>query len=498
MSGPYDPHGPSRPPGSSDQGPSQDPSTSGWRSGSPSGQWQSGGWQPGASGDRMPPYGQPQPFAPGQQGQMGGYPGETEAWGPPTAPSQPPYGYPGGPSRPWQSFQEQSSAPTWGMPSQSLAGPGQPFTMPPAAPRKSRRKLWIALGIVAALIVAAGSGGAFAFAQYIAPATAVGALCGQLKTQDYTAAYGELSAGLRSQFSRDEFTQAGQTLDKIEGQVTACGEAKVANPYSYSLGSSTAQVVVVFRRASAGSLQGTIALKSEGGAWKIASLDSSLLGVNLGTLSAAGSFCRALQAQNYTAAYAVLGSAPRLKLTQDAFTQAAQLHDQVDGSVSACALVGIAAGAGDSSASLTVSVTRAKLGARQGTVGLQVENSAWKIDSLVDTLLGTDVGPIQVGNRFCTDLANANYADAFNLLSANGKGGSSEADFASSIALPSPLKWGTCTPDVSTYKVSGTTASYTAGFGVVNTSTNQSVSVNFTLSFVNTGGTWQLDDLTKA
>lgn len=451
-----------------------------------------------------------QPAAPGQAPTPNeqptypyGVPGAPYPYGQPAAPSQPlygqpvpgypyaPYGQPAAPSQPlYAPGMPGAVPPMWGPPSQALPG------TPPAAPRKSRRGLWIALGIVAAVLVLAGSGGAFAFTQYFAPATALGTFCGHLKTQDYSAAYNELSANLKSQFTADQFNQGSQTLDKIEGTVTSCTTA-AGSSYNYSFGSSTAAVTAVIKRTTAGDLQGVVHLKNEQGGWKVDGLDTSLLGINLGALATASSFCAALQTQNYATAYGLLGSALTLKLTQQDFAQGAQLHDQIDGNVSSCSLNSIASGADDNSASLSVSVTRSKLGARQGAVNLQVEGSAWKIDALDQSLLGSDLQPLVVGARFCADLASGNYADLYALLSDNFKGGATEAQIASSLALPSPLVWVGCTPDLSTYKATSSVATYTAALNAKDTSTNQTLTENVVLHFVNSGGTWLVDDITK-
>ena len=357
--------------------------------------------------------------------------------------------------------------------------------------------LWISLGVAAALIVLTAGGGAFAFSQYIAPATAAGTFCGYLKAQDYTAAYGLFTANLKSQFPQDQFTQGASTLDKVEGAVLSCGQAKSGNAYSYSLFSSTAQVNAVITRATAGELDGAIHLKSENGAWKIDALDTSLLGVNLGALQAASDFCAALQSQNYAAAYALLGSAVQLTVKQADFLKAAQLHDQIDGSVTTCGLVAIAPGASDTSASLTASITRSKLGEKQGNMNLDVEAGAWKISTLADALLGSDLGPYQVGTRFCADLASGNFADAFTIVTQAFTGGQTEAQFAAFLTLPAPLKWGGCKPDLSTYKVSGSNASFTAALTVTDTATGQSVSQNFRFEFVQEDGVWKLDNIVK-
>lgn len=510
MSEPYDPWrspgGPGEPNAQPTQPPSYDPSGGQHPYGPPTGQPGMPGQYPYGS-----PYGQPagpsQPYVPGQQGGSGVQGWGTHPYGQPAEPSQPmypPYGQPAGPSQPMYGPYGQPAGPSqpWqGAPnSQTLPGaaPGWPQQPPTApAPKKSRKKLWISLAVILALVVVACGGGALAFAQYIAPATTAGLFCGYMKTQNYTATYALLSSGLRGQLSQDQFTQGNQLLDKVEGTVQSCGQATGGNAYSYSLGASTAKVAATITRSTAGTLQGTVHLKSENGSWKVDAIDTSLLGVNLGALQTAGAFCAAMQTQSYTTAYGVLGSALKQQASQGQFTSQAHTHDQIDGTVSACGLVGISPGATDSSAALLVSITRTKLSQQQGTVGLDVEQGAWKIASVASNLLGTDLGPLTVGNQFCQALQNGQYQAAYNLLSHGFQANGSEADFAKAFTLPGPVKWAGCTPDLTTYKVTGTTASYTAAFKLVDTSNGASDSLTLKVAFVNESGSWKIDDLSK-
>lgn len=503
MSEPYDPwhpYGASRQPQpESTQPPASDQGQNPY--GPPAGQPSTSAPNPYAN-----PYGQPagasQPYMSGQPGEQTPPGGGTNPYGQPAAPSQPlygpygqpagpsqplyaPYGQPAGPSQPWQGAPNSQTLPGW---------PQQPGAAP--APKKSRKKLWITLGVVLALVVVACGGGALAFAQYFAPAATAVRYCGYVETQNYAAAYGILSSGLRAQVSVDQFTQGSQTLDKVEGNVQSCGQATGANAYSYSFGASTATIAATMTRSTAGTLQGALHLKNENGAWKVDAIDTSLLGINLGALQTAGAFCAAMGAQSYTTAYGMLGAALTAQASQDVFTTLAQAHDQIDGTVTACGLVGITPGGTDSAASLLVSITRTKLGQQQGTVGLDVEQGAWKVANIAGTLLGTDLGPLVVGTQFCAALQQGQYQAAYNLASQGFQHDVPEADFAKALALPSPWKWNGCKPDFSTYKVTGSTASYTAAFKAVNPSSGATDSADFKISFVNEGGTWKIDDLT--
>ncbi len=367
--------------------------------------------------------------------------------------------------------------------------------MEPPAPPKSRRTLWITLGAIAAVALVAGGGGALAYRQYTAPGNAATQFCTDLKTQSYSVAYDLLSAGQQAQFSRDQFVQGSQTLDQVEGKVVSCQLANTSGAYGYSLGSSSATLATVITRANVGSLHGAVHLKSENGAWKVDRLDTSLLGVNLHALQTAGAFCAAMQGQSYTTAYALLDTAAQTAVTQDAFVQAAQAHDQIDGTITACKLVALGSGNTDASASLMVSITRAKLGQRVGTMSLDVQAGAWKIATISQELQGTDLGALQVGLRMCADLLVGNYAAIYDLASSGFQANVTRAQVVTFFTVPSPLKYVSCKPDLTTYKVAGDQASYDFEINLVDTSTGQVFGFPFTLYFVNQNGAWKLDGI---
>ncbi|HEY7835454.1 MAG TPA: hypothetical protein VIG30_17895 [Ktedonobacterales bacterium] len=365
-----------------------------------------------------------------------------------------------------------------------------------AGRRTSRRGLWITLGVLAALLVVLGGGGAYAYGQYLAPGKAAEAFCGALKANDATTAYGQLAAAEQAQLTEGQLSLGLKTLTTIEGGVVACAVSASGAGYGYQLGGATATVSATITRATAGALRGTLTLANEGGAWKIARLDTSLLGADPGALAAAATFCAALQSQDYTSAFGLLASAGGQ--TQQVFTQAAQTHDQIDGLVTACGPVSLGQFQSAAGSSLTLSVTRAKLAARKGTVTLADATNSWRITTLDSTILGTDLGPLQVGTRFCADLASGNYADAYSLLSAREQAMGSADQFAAQIAPPSPLTWAGCTPNLSTYRVTGTSASYSIALTLRDTANGVTASAAFVVTLVLENGAWRMDNLQKA
>src|SRR5262249_31570597 len=155
------------------------------------------------------------------------------------------------------------------------------------------------------------------------------------------------------------------------------------------------------------------------GNWKVDGLDTSLLGANLASLQETQTFCTALTNKDYTSAYSQLGSVAQGQLTSEQFAAQAALHDQIDGPVTGCTLVAVGSSNTYTTTSLTVSVTRATLGARSGAVTLDIENGAWKVASVELALLGSDLGPLQVGQQFCTALQAGQFSVAYGLLSSS-------------------------------------------------------------------------------
>jgi hypothetical protein len=371
---------------------------------------------------------------------------------------------------------------------------------PPSAPapkRRSLRWLWITLGVILALLVAGGGAGAYALSQYTAPAAEAAVFCTHLKAASYAAAYNDLSASMQSQVTGDEFAKGAQFITVAEGTISRCQQS-AGNAYTYSFGAKTATLNVTMTRSISGTLAGNIGLVQEGGAWKIGSLDTSLLGINLGALKAAGAFCAAMQSQSYPAAYTLLSSSGQQQAPADAFATVLGLQDQVDGKITACSLTGFTVSGSDTSATLNVSFNRATLGTRTGTVTMKVEGGAWRVDNVADSLSGTDVTPILVGNAFCADLVANKLTDAYALLSSRlqSQGGSQDS-FVAAFTLPSPLAWAGCTPDLKTYKVSGSDAQFNGTLSIKDTSDGSLASSTYPFYFVKESSTWKFDGFGK-
>ncbi len=244
--------------------------------------------QPGQP--QQPPYGQPQPPY-GQPGQPQQPPYEQQ-WG--QQPQQPPYGQPGQPQPPYGQPGEPQQPPyeqQWGQqppqdytPTQYVApaygAQPAPGYMPPQQPKRSRRGLWIALGIIGGLIVlsCAVCGIFFAlgigfFAKTVAgPAITANQYYSAVEKQDYNTAFSYIGTNLTASngqaLTQQIYTVAAQALDLAKGKVT-----------NYSVGSistsnNVASVTVSVTRGTSAPYDVHLQLQQVNGSWKITSYDN--------------------------------------------------------------------------------------------------------------------------------------------------------------------------------------------------------------------------------
>ncbi|HKT39418.1 MAG TPA: hypothetical protein VJR48_13665, partial [Ktedonobacterales bacterium] len=107
-----------------------------------------------------------------------------------------------------------------------------------------------------------------------------------------------------------------------------------------------------------------------------------------------------------------------------------------------------------------------------------------------------DLSALRVGLRFCSDIGSSNYADAFNLLSATGKGNSTEDQFAAAFSgALDGIQWTECGPEISTYSTTTAVASLTIDFMVIQLSTSQTGHGKATLKLSHSGSAWKVDEM---
>ncbi len=381
-----------------------------------------------------------------------------------------------GPASQYGAYGQYGAPSQWGQPPLIEAAARQPWSM--------RRKLALIGGVVALLLVLAGGG--LGYMQYNAPTAAANQICTDFRTQHYVDMYGLFDTQLQSGMTSVQFAQAVLDIDRAEGQTTKCEASIHANGFT----DSSATATFVLTRPNADGLQGAAHLSKQGGAWKVTALDQSLFGVDLHALTSVDNYCAALQSQTYDAAYGMLDKAQQAKQKQADFRRDAEWRDEIDGIVGACHIAGV--GTNDNTTvNMTLSVTRSKSGEHQGALAVAPEGAGWKIHSVADEALGTDIGPIRTTTRFCNDLASGNYGDMVSLLN-----GVSSASGAKSIFYSTAYdaKIANCTPDLGTFKLSGSGASLVASFTVEQLSTGRTGSLPGKIEFTKVGLSWKISN----
>ena len=206
--------------------------------------------------NQPPPYGQP-----------------AQSYGQP----QPPYGQP--------AQQYGQPQPPYGQPAQPYAQPQ--YSVPPVPgyappqPKKSRRRLWITLGIIFGVLLLLVVGGIVAIVvvvnNQVSPAkTVVQQYYDAVKSQNYAQAYSYLEiqtltlSGQQQQASQALYTQVAQVIDQQNGKVTDYNITGVE--VSSSNGLNTAAITVNVTR-SGKTQEVHVQLRQVGNDWKIIGLD---------------------------------------------------------------------------------------------------------------------------------------------------------------------------------------------------------------------------------
>jgi flagellar basal body-associated protein FliL len=302
----------------------------------------------------------------------------------PTYPTGPSYG--GGMGQPPMGQPPMGQPPMYGQP-----GYGQPM-MPPAAPRKKSRKgLWITLGVIAGVLVLACGGIGFvffsAFQEALKPVNVATTFCNDLKGQKYTTAYDLLSSNAQGQISRDLFVQGAQLQDQIDGTVKSCGpvtggsaDAKI----DVNAGKATLKATVQRNQA----FTGNILLIKQGSDWKIDDIDSSLQGRDIAPIVVADTFCKVVVAGDYHTAYALLSTHLQGQESEDDLRQTFTAPDPATGAtvtIQGCTPKFGAYTVSDTSATLPSSIN-ASVGSTTVSVDVTLsfvkEGGTWKIDNL--------------------------------------------------------------------------------------------------------------------
>ena len=224
-------------------------------------------------------------------------------------------------------------------------------------------------------------------------------------------------------------------------------------------------------------------------------------------MDTATTFCNDLRAQKYTDAYSLLSSGYQAQITGKDFTAFNQVHDQLDGKVRQCGLAGLQNNAGfnlnlnPQSASFNAQITRNR--SYTGEVSLVKQNGSWKIDSVDDSLQGSDVGGLTTGSQFCQALAAQDYTAVYAMFTPayQQQIGSAEnyANGLKAVFGDGQFQITGCQPQIDTYTVTAQddAASVSGAFDIkVTTDAGAlTVQVPFKIAFAKISGAWKISDL---
>jgi pSer/pThr/pTyr-binding forkhead associated (FHA) protein len=172
---------------------------------------------------------------------------------------------------PQQPYVPPVQAGQYGQPGQSdITAPGRPVQ--PA--RKSRLGLWIALIIVALLIIAGGIG-AFIYSNRSTPTKTLQAYCDAIKTNNAQEAYNQLSSRVQSQTTQQQFTTNFNTAERLLNSSLVGGISDCTASNVQENGSSATGTVVITVKNGSKPISSTESLVNENGTWKINSATRS-------------------------------------------------------------------------------------------------------------------------------------------------------------------------------------------------------------------------------
>lgn len=227
-------------------------------------------------------------------------------------------------------------------------------------------------------------------------------------------------------------------------------------------------------------------------------------------------YCHALEAHDYVRAYSYIALAARGGLTASQYADEAHLRDLVDGIVLHCDPtdpvgagglgrgLGIVFGATTETVDLTI--VRATLGTLTGTLtmtrgGRSPAASArvvWLIHAADPALAGTPIAPIEAAASFCGDILAGNYNAAYTALStAQQKLAHGDTTFTDVAKPPQGIRYTSCAPVYSTYRVDGATASVSINLGTSISLPTWSANETdpFTLVLVRQAGSWKINGI---
>ncbi|HEU5348779.1 MAG TPA: nuclear transport factor 2 family protein [Ktedonobacterales bacterium] len=160
---------------------------------------------------------------------------------------------------------------------------------------------------VALLIVVCGAvvGVVYAIGQNALqePMNTAKTFCNDLKAQKYSDAYSLLSSEYQGRVSGKDFADASQVHDQLDGKARQCGLTGFPGNGGFNLNLNPQDASFDAQIIRNRTYTGAITLVKQNGSWKIDAVADSLQGSDVGALTTAGLFCKALASQNYTDVY---------------------------------------------------------------------------------------------------------------------------------------------------------------------------------------------------
>lgn len=153
----------------------------------------------------------------------------------------------------------------------------RPRPQPPEVPGPRRSGRWgglaIVLGALAGIAICAAAFGILNLVngRTVSPDGTAQALCADLQSQNYTAAYGLLAPALQHEGTAQQFVLSQEQLDGMNGKVTACVYTIT------SADSAQSTLTLTVSRGRGGSMAGAVHFQYLGNAWKVDSYDTSVI-----------------------------------------------------------------------------------------------------------------------------------------------------------------------------------------------------------------------------
>src|SRR5262249_5603264 len=179
------------------------------------------------------------------------------------------------------------------------------------------------------------------------------------------------------------------------------------------------------------------------------------LGVDLSALGVVSAYCMALRERNYLAAYALLDQNLQSDLPFGRFADLMRTSEEIDGPIKSCGLSSLRGGQANGKTTLVAVVRRGVEGVYRGAIVLNGGAGHWEITSVAATAMGSDLGPLSLGARFCVDLTSGAYDDAYTLFSDRFQSQITRMQFSDDLRPDAGAKWTACAPVLRSYHVEG-------------------------------------------